>query len=327
MAHSCPGADLSLAQLQGANLWGAQLRARIWGKPSCRVRIWRSPGSRARIWWPSCRARTCREPSQGANLREAQLQGADLSLAWLDVTDLSLAQLQGANLREAQLEGAHLRGAQLQGADLRDAQLQGADLRYAGLYGALVEPSGTALLDLRAANWTPLDEERLAEIREVLHKTVANTEARKAALARIERAGRAGLAPPIFESCLIDAEVTPGLTCQRQWLPAEIAAFQSELFPVLEKRACQFSWIARDLIQQTYHPEETPAGRFGLAGRFEALLEKEECEGLSSLPEADKDLIRAFDEAEQRGELRAGKPAEEVPASPTPLPASEPAAP
>jgi hypothetical protein len=122
--------------------------------------------------------------------------------------------------------------------------------------------------------------------------------------------------PPLLGSCLIDPKVTPELKCQRQWLPAEIAVFQSELFPVLEKRACQFSWIARDLIQQTYHPEETPAGRFGLAGRFAALLEKEECEGLSSLPEADKDLIRAFHDAEQRGELRAGKPTEEVPASP-----------
>jgi hypothetical protein len=154
----------------------------------------------------------------------------------------------------------------------------------------------------------------------MVHKTIADTEVRKAAFARIERAGHAGLDPPIFESCLIDAEVTPGLKCQRQWLPAEVESFRSELFPVLEKLACQSSVIAGGLISQidTSNPTD---GRFGLAGRFVTLLlDKRECEGLSALPEAEKDQIRglAKREEEDRAQSRAGKPVGEVPASPTP---------
>ena len=62
---------------------------------------------------------------------------------------------------------------------------------------------------------------------------------RDATLEHIERAAYAGLAPTIFESCLSDPEVTPGLKCQRQWLPGEVEAFRSDLFPVLEKLACE----------------------------------------------------------------------------------------
>jgi hypothetical protein len=114
-----------------------------------------------------------------------------------------------------------------------------------------VETSGTALVDLRAASWTPLREERLAEIRKVLGKTVADRNLREKALDHIERAGHPDLAPPTLESCLIDTEVTPGLNCKQKWLPAEKEAFQRELFPVLEKLACHSAEIAQGLRTQS----------------------------------------------------------------------------
>jgi hypothetical protein len=83
------------------------------------------------------------------------------------------------------------------------------------------------------------------------------------------------------------------LNCEQKWLPAEVEAFRGDLFPVLEKLACESSAIARGLILQIDASKtESYSGRFGLAGCFAALLDKQECEGLSSLPDADKDQIR-----------------------------------
>jgi hypothetical protein len=134
------------------------------------------------------------------------------------------------------------------------------------------------------------------------------------------------LVPSILESCLIVPEVTPKLKCQRQWLSAEVEAFQRELFPVLEELACQSSWIAHGLIGQI-DASDSADGRFGLAGRFAALLDERECEGLSSLPEADKDRIRDLakrEEKERRGQSEARKPATRASASPIPSPAIAP---
>ena len=76
------------ANLQGANLWGADL--------------------------------------QDANLRGADLRGANLRGANLRGADLRDANLRDADLWDANLRGADLRGANLWGADLRDADLWGA---------------------------------------------------------------------------------------------------------------------------------------------------------------------------------------------------------
>jgi len=191
----------------------------------------------------------------------------------------------------------------------------------------MIEQNGTALVDLRAARWTPLEQAQLIEIRKLLAETIRYTE-KKDALERIERAGKAGVPPPILESCLIDPEATPVLKCHRQWLPAEVEAFRTELFPALEKLACESSWIASGLIRQMPWGDPT-SGRFGLAGRFAALLDQQACEGLSSLPEADKDQIDLAkqEEEERHRQSEAGKPGGEVPASPTPPPAIAPATP
>jgi len=306
------GADLSTAQLQGADLREAQLQDADLRKAQLEGAILVAA-------------------QQGAVLAAARLQGAILTDAHLQAAVLSITQLQGADLRFAQLHGADLRSAVLSGGDLRFAVLSGADLRSV--------PGRTALVDLRAARGTPLNAEQLAEIREVLGRTTAY---RVLGETRIEHAGNAGVPPPILESCLIDPEFTPELNCKQKWLSTEVEAFRRELFPVLEGLACESSAIAGGLIRQIFGDEyviagglirqtyiDETSGRWGLAARFVTLLDKQECEGLSSLPEADKDRIRdlAKREEERRGQSGAGKPAGEVPGAPNPPPAIAPETP
>jgi uncharacterized protein YjbI with pentapeptide repeats len=113
-------ADLTAAQLQGANLWGAQLQ----GASLEDVQLQGASLVNAQL--------------QGASLEGAQLQGALLANAQLQGAYLNSARLQGAWLNGAQLQGAWLNGAQLQGASLH-AQLQGASLEGAQLQGASLE--------------------------------------------------------------------------------------------------------------------------------------------------------------------------------------------
>ena len=87
-------------------------------------------------------------------------------------------------------------------------------------------------------------------------------------------------------------------------MPGQIKAFRSELFPALEELACESSWIASGLIHQIARAGKT-SGRFGLAGRFAARLDKQECEGLSSLPEGDKDRIHELTKKEEEERHRA----------------------
>ncbi|MGQ0591611.1 MAG: pentapeptide repeat-containing protein [Gammaproteobacteria bacterium] len=145
-------------------------------------------------------------------------------------------------MEQAQLQGADLWGAELQGAHLVLAQLQGANLQHADLYWDWESfmDSGTALVDLRFTRWTPLNAERLAQMREVLGKTIAASDVRRAAIERIERTAETGLASPTFESCMIDPEAARILSCRAKWLPSEIEDFRRELFAVLlEKLACE----------------------------------------------------------------------------------------
>ena len=102
------GANLSLAELRLADLYGADL-------------------SEANFYGADL---------SGANLREAELSGANPRRAHLEGAHLKGANLKGANLEGAHLEGADLSGAHLEWADLSGADLREAELSRAGLRGA-----------------------------------------------------------------------------------------------------------------------------------------------------------------------------------------------
>jgi uncharacterized protein YjbI with pentapeptide repeats len=116
------GADLSKADLRGADLCRANLRE-------------------ADLRGADLRGADLRR----ANLREADLNGADLGKAQLYRANLNRARLADANLTEADLyrvflTRADLRGANLRGADLRlsvlvATKLDGAHLTGARVYG------------------------------------------------------------------------------------------------------------------------------------------------------------------------------------------------
>ena len=216
-----PGADLRFAQLRRADLTGAQLQGADLSEAKLQgASLYRAQLQGADLVGAGLEAASLLDAElQGAVLGITQLQGAELSGAKLQGATLREAQLQGADLYRAKLQGAELRYAQLEGADLSGAQLQGADLRYANLYSAIVDDSavfghehGTVLLDLRAASWTPLNAEQLANVRELLGKVGYVGKA----LERIEHAGNAGVPVPLLGSCLIDPEVTPGLKSRSQ---------------------------------------------------------------------------------------------------------------
>ena len=109
-------ADLSGADLTGANLMGAYLR--------------HADLSGADLTGADLRCAYLRHADlSGANLRHADLSGADLRHADLSGANLRHADLSGANLMGADLRCAYLRHANLMGADLRCAYLRHADLR------------------------------------------------------------------------------------------------------------------------------------------------------------------------------------------------------
>src|SRR5216684_3629160 len=131
------GANLSRAQLVGASLIEAQLegahliKAQLAGASLIGAQL---EGARL-IEAQLAGADLSRTQLKGAILIEAQLGRANLILAQLAGADLSRAQLKGANLIGAQLKGAYLIEAQLEGVNLSEAQLEGADLSRARLKG------------------------------------------------------------------------------------------------------------------------------------------------------------------------------------------------
>ena len=113
-----PRADLSYANLSGADLRGANL-------------------SYANLSGADLRGANLSYANLiGADLGDANLRDANLSSANLIDANLSSANLSGANLSSADLSYATLSYANLSGATLRDADLNSADLRDANLSGA-----------------------------------------------------------------------------------------------------------------------------------------------------------------------------------------------
>ncbi len=140
--------NLADAQLQGADLRGAQLHESILARTHLG------------------KARLTDAELPGAVLLETQLQRADLTGAELREAHLWIANLEGAVLLGTQLQGAVLTGAHLEGADLRAAQLQGARLWGAQLERVNMYDVATldgahwygALLDHTRIKWTHLGD-------------------------------------------------------------------------------------------------------------------------------------------------------------------------
>jgi uncharacterized protein YjbI with pentapeptide repeats len=107
-AASLARADLSYAQLQGAQLSWATLDEAVLVEAHL----------------------------EGADLGRATLRRSILAGTHLEGADLTKAQMEGATLLEAHLEGAFLLGASLEGANLFEAHLEGARLVGAHLEGA-----------------------------------------------------------------------------------------------------------------------------------------------------------------------------------------------
>jgi len=128
------GADLSKANLSGANLGGAGL-------------------SEANLSGADLGGADLSEANLGgADLGGANLAEANLSWASLHCTCLNGACLRGANLSGAYLAFADLRGAALGGANLAEANLSRADLIKADLSRANLNRAYLAFADLSGAN-------------------------------------------------------------------------------------------------------------------------------------------------------------------------------
>lgn len=136
-------ADLSDANLSGANLYGVDLRrANLYGANLCMVDLRRANLHdtnlgmadlyRAGLYGANlCRADLHRADLRGVDLRRADLSGVDLCRA-----DLNDANLSGANLSDANMSDANLSGANINDANINNANLSGVNLSGANLSGA-----------------------------------------------------------------------------------------------------------------------------------------------------------------------------------------------
>ena len=127
-------ADLSEANLRGANLDGANLSdANLRWAHLSNASLFQADLSDADLSWAFLIDANLNE----ATLRDANLNNTDLYSAFLPGVDLSAANLNNADLRDALLDGATLRDANLSDANLRDATLRPlVDLSAANLNNA-----------------------------------------------------------------------------------------------------------------------------------------------------------------------------------------------
>ncbi|MFB2835177.1 pentapeptide repeat-containing protein [Floridanema evergladense] len=157
----CTRCDLRGADLQGANLGGADLReAQLEGADLGGANLWGTNLESATMEGVNLVGANLGDANlegvnlEGANLGNANLEAASLGRAnlrnaklwdaklWdanLENANLSGANLRNANLESASLVGANLRNAKLQDAKLWDANLEGANLGDADLQGAKLE--------------------------------------------------------------------------------------------------------------------------------------------------------------------------------------------
>ena len=156
-----PGADLSAANMHGANFRGADMRrvnlsaARLGGADLRDANLGLVDLVGQNLWKGSLfPSRLVGVQLEGADLRGAELSGADMRGASLGGAKLDSALLGGANLTGADLRAASMRGAKLGGADLSNANLggAGADLNGAELTKANLTGANLGNADLAGAD-------------------------------------------------------------------------------------------------------------------------------------------------------------------------------
>ena len=156
-----PGADLSAANMHGANFRGADMRrvnlsaATLCGADLRDANLGLVDLVGQNLWkgalFPS---RLVGVQLEGADLRGADLGGADMRGASMGGAKLDSALVGGADLSGADLRAASLRGAKLGGANLSNANLggRGADLSGAELTGANLTGANLGHADLTGAD-------------------------------------------------------------------------------------------------------------------------------------------------------------------------------
>lgn len=112
------GADFGYAQIQGINLYMAQIK----GADFSRAQLQGAHLGGAEL--------------QGVHFYRAQLQGTYFGGALIQGADFNVAQILAADFRGAHLLGANFVRAELQGASFREAQIQGADFGLADFSAA-----------------------------------------------------------------------------------------------------------------------------------------------------------------------------------------------
>ena len=123
-----PNADLTGANLEGANLEKVNLTGAILREANLNGAILKSANLRASYL---LRANLRGTVLTEANLSIANLRETNLIQAYSYQTDFEEANLRFADLSNANLEGAELAGANLEGADLSGANIEGSDFEGA----------------------------------------------------------------------------------------------------------------------------------------------------------------------------------------------------
>jgi uncharacterized protein YjbI with pentapeptide repeats len=155
-----PGADLSLALFNGANLASAELvGAKVVKSSFTQADLSGADLSEADL----SEAQLFRTKLGQARLRHAKLRSAFMQEAQAEKADLMMADLSDSVCLMANFAGAKLNGANLNGANLEAAVLRGANLSLARMEGANLKDA-----DLTNVNWwraRGLSSEQIALLR------------------------------------------------------------------------------------------------------------------------------------------------------------------
>jgi hypothetical protein len=157
-------------------------------------------------------------------------------------------------------------------------------------------------VDTRGLKWKPLSRENVERLlKEASSWVWSSEEGHGRFRSAIVRASESGLDPPQFESCLLDNETQ--VRCKQNY-PSN--NFWAQYLEELRGLACQSRDIARGLLSRNYYgygfSRKQDSAMKGFALYLKNIIEQgvreQTCPGLTSLTEADKELMRYL--AEQK---------------------------